>query len=269
MNSRYITPWIVGVAGLILIGGSGCSTKWTESGGDSVEQGLMQADRSGADRPAAGGRGDETRSGTPGESEFPDLSRRGHDGSDGGPLSGIQSLTPGQSPDEERLNRNSGDAVSIQRATSDRSPDEERLNRGTLVAKGQGSESANRKTAQLRREEAAAVAAGLKDVFFGYDSWAIQEEGRQALTHNAEWLKENPQALLKIEGHCDERGTQDYNLVLGEKRAKATRSYLVELGVSTKQLAIVSYGKEQPFCFDRNEPCYQQNRRGHVLLQTK
>ncbi|MBI5673929.1 MAG: OmpA family protein [Nitrospirae bacterium] len=74
---------------------------------------------------------------------------------------------------------------------------------------------------------------------------------------------------LKIEGHCDERGTTDYNIVLGDKRAKAARSYLAEVGVNPKQLAIVSFGKERPFCFDRDESCYQQNRRGHMLLPTK
>lgn len=210
MNSRYITPWIVGVAGLILITASGCSSKWLQSDGDS-EQGIQK-----------GGRG-----------------------ADGGPLRGFQSLAPGQSPDEERLSR------------------------GTIATKGQGSDATNQRSAELRREEAAAMAVGLKDVFFGYDSWAIQEDGQQALTLNAAWLKENPKALLKIEGHCDERGTQDYNIVLGEKRAKASRSFLVEMGVNPKQIGIVSYGKEQPFCLDRNESCYQQNRRGHVLLRVK
>lgn len=210
MNNQHITPWIVGLAGLVLVSASGCSGKWLQSGGDS-EQGIQK-----------GGRG-----------------------ADGGPLRGFQSLAPGQSPDEERLSR------------------------GTIITKGQGSDAASQRSAELRREEAAAMAAGLKDVFFGYDSWAIQEDGQQALTHNAAWLKENPKAMLKIEGHCDERGTQDYNIVLGEKRAKASRSFLVEMGVNPKQVGIVSYGKEQPFCFDRTEPCYQQNRRGHVLLRVK
>ena len=69
---------------------------------------------------------------------------------------------------------------------------------------------------------------------------------------------------MKVEGHCDERGTADYNIVLGDKRAKAARSYLIESGVASKQVAIVSYGKARPFCMDPNEACYQQNRRGHV-----
>ena len=119
-----------------------------------------------------------------------------------------------------------------------------------------------------RSEQAAADAAGLRDVFFGYDSFAISEEGRQALARNAEWIKSNPGSQLKIEGHCDERGTSAYNLVLGEKRAKAARNYLVELGVSANRLGVVSYGKERPFCKDHSEACYAQNRRGHVVVKS-
>ena len=92
-------------------------------------------------------------------------------------------------------------------------------------------------------------------------------DGVASLTTNADWLKENPKALLKISGHCDERGTHDYNLVLGEKRAKAAKSFLVDLGVNAKQVAIVSYGKDRPFCADHDEACHQQNRRGHMLLR--
>ena len=89
--------------------------------------------------------------------------------------------------------------------------------------------------------------------------YAISEEGRQALSQNAEWMRVNPRALVKVEGHCDERGTSAYNLVLGEKRAKAVRNYLVELGVPANRLSVVSYGKERPFCNERAESCYQQS----------
>ncbi len=259
MNSRHITPWIVGVAGLLLLSASGCSTKWTQSGGDLTKQGPVQADRS-----EATGREAENTSSAVASNEggFPDLSRRDVDSAEGGPLRGFESLAPGQSPTEERVQGYEPPAQA-------QSLTEARFSQGIRPAKEQEADRANRRTAELRREEAAAVAAGLKDVFFGYDSWAIQEEGRQALTHDAEWLKENPKTLLRIGGHCDERGTQAYNMVLGEKRAKAARNYLVELGVSPEQVAIVSYGKEQPFCFERDEACHRQNRRGHVLLRAK
>ncbi len=91
----------------------------------------------------------------------------------------------------------------------------------------------------------------------------------EALNLDARWLKDHPGAVMKVEGHCDERGTADYNIVLGDKRAKAARNYLVESGVAPKQVAIVSYGKARPFCSDPHESCYQQNRRGHVLLNVK
>jgi len=137
------------------------------------------------------------------------------------------------------------------------------------VAKVQPSDATGRLAEDMRREQAATAAAGLKDVFFGYDSWNITEQARQALSADAEWIKANPTILLKIEGHCDERGTQAYNLVLGEKRAKAVRNYLAELGVGSSRLAVVSYGKERPFCQEHDESCYQQNRRGHIVVRPK
>jgi peptidoglycan-associated lipoprotein len=118
------------------------------------------------------------------------------------------------------------------------------------------------------REQAASAAAGFRDVFFSYDSWTISEDGRQVLSRDAEWMKSNPSALVKVEGHCDERGTVAYNLVLGEKRAKAARNYLVELGVGANRLSVVSYGKERPSCNEHAESCYQQNRRGHLVVKT-
>jgi peptidoglycan-associated lipoprotein len=127
----------------------------------------------------------------------------------------------------------------------------------------------SRHHAELTREERAAMEAGLKDVFFGYDQWTLSESAREALNHNAQWLKEHPGAVLKVEGHCDERGTADYNMVLGDKRSKSARMYLTELGVGPKQVGTVSYGKERPFCTEHEESCYQLNRRGHVLLKKK
>jgi peptidoglycan-associated lipoprotein len=152
-----------------------------------------------------------------------------------------------------------------------RNPSEERLAQaqGGFAASLTPSDLSTRRRAELTKEEKAALEAGLQDVFFGYDQWAVSNVGMEALNRDASYLKDHPGAVLKIEGHCDERGTGDYNLVLGDKRAKAARSYLVEAGVSPKQVAIVSFGKERPFCFDHEESCYQQNRRGHMLLGTK
>ena len=149
-----------------------------------------------------------------------------------------------------------------------KNPSEERIGGGTLLAKADPSGSDGRQLDEIRAEQAASAAAGLRDVFFGYDSWTISEDGRQALSRDAEWMKSNSSAQIKVEGHCDERGTSAYNLVLGEKRAKAARNYLVELGVGANRLSVVSYGKERPSCNEHTEACYQQNRRGHLALKT-
>ncbi len=150
----------------------------------------------------------------------------------------------------------------------DKNPSEERVGSGTMMAKMDPSGSAGRQMDEIRAEQAASAAAGFRDVYFAYDSWTISEEGRQALTRNADWMKSNMNALIKVEGHCDERGTSAYNLVLGEKRAKAARNYLVELGVNANRLSVVSYGKERPTCTEHAESCYQQNRRGHLVVKT-
>jgi peptidoglycan-associated lipoprotein len=150
-----------------------------------------------------------------------------------------------------------------------KNPSEERLAKSGDIASLSSSGISARQRAEITKEEKAAIEAGLQDVFFGYDQWTLSDAGMEALNHDAQWLKDHPRALMKVEGHADERGTADYNLVLGEKRAKAARSYLIESGVGPKQLAVVSYGKARPFCTDPSESCYQQNRRGHVLLNVK
>lgn len=160
----------------------------------------------------------------------------------------------------------SGESSSGELSGFSRNPSEERIAESGYLGALPLSDIAPRQHAELTKEEKAAVKAGLQDVFFGFDQWTLSEAGMAALNHDAAYLNNHPAALLKIEGHCDERGTADYNMVLGDKRAKAARNYLVELLVKLEQLAIVSYGKERPFCLDRDEPCYQQNRRDHMLL---
>jgi peptidoglycan-associated lipoprotein len=142
----------------------------------------------------------------------------------------------------------------------------ERLSSGIAVAKNDPA-TARRQMNEVRAEQAATAAAGLRDVFFGYDSWTISEEGRQILSRDAEWLRSHPAVQLKVEGHCDERGSSTYNFVLAEKRAKVILNYLTDLGIKRERLVSVSYGKERPFCNDRSEACYQQNRRGHLVVR--
>lgn len=109
----------------------------------------------------------------------------------------------------------------------------------------------------------------LKDAFFDFDRAELREDARTALAADAEWLKKYPSVQVLIEGHCDDRGTESYNLSLGERRAGAASDYLASLGVAASRVKVVSYGKERPFCSDPSETCWQQNRRGHVVITAK
>jgi peptidoglycan-associated lipoprotein len=109
----------------------------------------------------------------------------------------------------------------------------------------------------------------VQDIYFAFDSWNISGEAARFLEEGARWLHANPGNVLTIEGHCDQRGTQDYNLVLGQKRAEAAREYLVNLGVQSGRIKIVSYGKERPFCQYDSEDCFQENRRSHMVVRVK
>ena len=103
------------------------------------------------------------------------------------------------------------------------------------------------------------------DAYFDYDKADIRSDSREALAQTAEYLKANPSIRITIEGHCDERGSTEYNLGLGDRRSAAVREYLVSLGVSADRMNTVSFGKEKPFCLEHNETCWQQNRRGHFV----
>jgi peptidoglycan-associated lipoprotein len=105
------------------------------------------------------------------------------------------------------------------------------------------------------------------DIYFAFDSWNISADAAKQLEEGAHWLQANPGKALTIEGHCDQRGTQDYNLVLGQKRADAAREYLINLGVQPERVKIVSYGKERPFCQKDSEDCFQENRRNHMVVR--
>jgi peptidoglycan-associated lipoprotein len=109
----------------------------------------------------------------------------------------------------------------------------------------------------------------LGDVFFELDESTIKDDGRANLQKNADWLKRWSTTRITVEGHCDERGTGEYNLALGERRANSVKQYLVGLGIASDRVAIVSKGKESPFCSESNESCWQQNRRGHFLITAK
>ncbi len=128
------------------------------------------------------------------------------------------------------------------------------------------------KTVQAERPKEAVPEAkpemkGLQDIFFDFDRFSIREDARPALEDNSKYFKANANIRVTIEGHCDERGTSEYNIALGERRAQAAKKYLVDLGMDASRISIISYGKEKPFCAEHNEECWQENRRAHFVVK--
>jgi peptidoglycan-associated lipoprotein len=105
----------------------------------------------------------------------------------------------------------------------------------------------------------------VKDAYFDYDKADVRPDARDALSQTAQFLRSYPQVHVTIEGHCDERGSTEYNLALGDRRAQAVKDFLVSLGVTADRMDTISYGKERPFCTGHDEACWQQNRRGHFV----
>jgi peptidoglycan-associated lipoprotein len=126
--------------------------------------------------------------------------------------------------------------------------------------------------AEAVKEEAAKEAApketaGLQPVYFDFDKSFIRDDAKAAMKANADWLKANPNAKVRIEGNCDERGTIEYNQALGQRRAASAKKYLTDMGVSAKRIALISYGKEKPVCKESTEDCWQKNRRDDFIAE--
>jgi peptidoglycan-associated lipoprotein len=109
----------------------------------------------------------------------------------------------------------------------------------------------------------------LGPAFFALDSHQLGGDARPVLQKNADWMKRWTSTKVMVEGHADSRGTAEYNLALGERRATAVRDYLVSLGIAADRITIVSKGKESPFCTEETESCWQDNRRGHFVITAK
>lgn len=104
------------------------------------------------------------------------------------------------------------------------------------------------------------------DVYFDFDEYELKPEARERLAKNAEFMKSHPEFVYTIEGHCDERGTNEYNLALGDRRANAAKNYLISLGVTGNRLQTLSYGEERPVCTESTEACWARNRRAHFVV---
>jgi peptidoglycan-associated lipoprotein len=109
----------------------------------------------------------------------------------------------------------------------------------------------------------------LSDVYFDLNESNVREDAKPALQKDADWMKKWTTTQVTIEGHCDSRGSSEYNLALGTRRATAVKEYMVNLGIPANRLTVISKGKEQPFCNEQTEACWQQNRRGHFLVTAK
>lgn len=248
MNKRTAT--MIGLLGLVMLSGPGCSKSLqADVGAKTFEPGPSQAKQDGSGSSA----GQMGQMGQLGQME-----QAGQES----PASQFGSL-PGET----------GSASERTGSAADRTgkSGDEQVSESIAVAKAEPSDSVRQQEQmeQRQQEQAATTAAGLDDVYFAYDSWKLTEDGKRALSKDAEWLKTHGSQALAVEGHCDERGTQAYNLVLGQKRAKTVRNYLVELGIAGNRITVVSYGKDRPFCKESNESCYQQNRRGHLVVSSK
>jgi peptidoglycan-associated lipoprotein len=105
-----------------------------------------------------------------------------------------------------------------------------------------------------------------ESIYFAFDKSILTAASQANLTQKAEWLRENPNATLTIEGHCDERGTNEYNLALGDRRAESAKAFLVDLGIEASRITTISYGEERPVCTDKNEECWAKNRRDQFIV---
>jgi len=106
----------------------------------------------------------------------------------------------------------------------------------------------------------------LADIHFDFNDFTVRQQDGQILSTNATWLTDHAKARVQVEGHCDERGSEDYNIALGAKRAQASKDYLVTLGVAAERISTISYGKELPVCTEHEESCWAQNRRDHFAV---
>jgi peptidoglycan-associated lipoprotein len=109
----------------------------------------------------------------------------------------------------------------------------------------------------------------VRDIYFDYDKSDVRDDGKPTLSEAADFLKQHSNVKFSIEGHCDERGSEEYNLGLGDRRANATKNYLLSLGITSDRMNTISYGKERPQCREANEGCYQKNRRAHFALSNR
>ena len=134
-----------------------------------------------------------------------------------------------------------------------------------LGSANNGGNSGNGGTQEARRQNYKET-NDIQDIIFKFDRYDLDDESRAVLRNNVTYLKKNSMTAIEIQGHCDERGTNNYNIALGERRAQATKMYMVSQGISASRIHTISYGEEKPFCFDSNDACWLKNRRAHFKV---
>jgi peptidoglycan-associated lipoprotein len=141
---------------------------------------------------------------------------------------------------------------------------------GSAPGSGLNGSNVNGSSSMTRYQQGQLGANGtggpLTDIHFGYNDYAIQPQDNAVLRANADWLTQNPSTHVQVEGHCDDRGSEEYNIALGAKRAQAAKDYLTTLGISGDRISTISYGKELPLCTDETDDCWAQNRRDHFAV---
>jgi peptidoglycan-associated lipoprotein len=139
----------------------------------------------------------------------------------------------------------------------------------TAVSKpAKAATSSSGSSLEALREGKTPASGPLKDIYFDFDQYDLRSDARDTLKTHAGWLKDKPSAQIQIEGHCDERGTGEYNLALGAKRAQAAKDYLVTLGVTAARISTITYGKELPVCTEHTEDCWQRNRHDRFVVKS-
>ena len=133
---------------------------------------------------------------------------------------------------------------------------------------GLGESEAGKTSLQQMQQGTLGVGTGgpLTDIHFDYDDFTIRPQDGEILRGNARWLEQHAANRLQVEGHCDERGSEEYNIALGAKRAQAAKEYLTTLGINSDRISTISYGKELPLCTEHEESCWAQNRRAHFVV---
>ena len=257
-NGRSL-QWVIilGLIGVLALGG--CSKKNVMATSTGAESEDASAKRKGAGGQRSGGpemmnKGPGTGEGSLGEGS----GGKTEPGSKG--ASGLRPDGSGESGLSGRSTESLGPIGTGPLQGFKKGPGEESLGETPpmMIAKAEPQDLEGRKAREENRRQ-------LADIYFAFDKWVLSNEGKKNLAESAEFLKQNPGTKLFIEGYCDERGSREYNLVLGEKRAKETRRYLADLGIQNP-VSVTSYGKERQVCTERNESCYWKNRRAHLTV---